>query len=277
MEGLDLIVGEAVLLPIGFAGGRLPEGAAGGVEFGEVANCRRAGGGGHCGVRGVGWASAPTREFYITEGGDDKRPQKELGVQLFADGGHAFGELIGVLDAVDHRDGGEYRQNPEDRGHDSPLLEEGSEEDEDDALGSLHEADFAFANESFGAGARVADHQGRDHDKGDEDHVTEAVDSPVVDEKAEEEDNVGIAVDDGVEEGSEDCHLVGLASDAPVDHVEEAGAEDNAAGVEEHDSSVGSVGLAEEEGGNDVDDEADEGEHVGRDSCKGQTMNDPVK
>ena len=76
-------------------------------------------------------------------------------------------------------------------GHDAPSVEEGSEEDEDDALGAFHEADLAGADEGLGAGAGVGNHQGRGHDEGDQDDVEEAVAAGVEDEQAEEEGDVG--------------------------------------------------------------------------------------
>ena len=52
MEGLDLLVGEAELLPVLFGRGWVAEGTGGGVEFGVVLNRRWDGGGGYGGVRG---------------------------------------------------------------------------------------------------------------------------------------------------------------------------------------------------------------------------------
>ena len=60
--------------------------------------------------------------------------------------------------------------------------------------------------------------------------------------------------------------LTGGAGDASVDHVENSGADDDQSGVEEHALLVIGVGVAEEETGDDVDEQADEGEGVGRDS-----------
>ena len=166
---------------------------------------------------------------------------------------------------MDDRDGREDGENPEGGGHRIPALKEGAEDDEDDALGAFHEADLAGADESFGAGAGVADHERGGHDEGYEEDVEEAIAAGVEDEQAEEEGDVGVAVEDRVEEGAEDGDLVGLAGDAAVNHVEEAGTDDDEAGVEEHADVVVGACVAEEEGCNDVDDEADEGEGVGRD------------
>ena len=97
--------------------------------------------------------------------------------------------------------------------------------------------------------------------------VEEAVAAGVVDEQAEEDGDVGVAVDDGIKERTEDGDLVGLARDAAVDHVKDAGADDDEAGVDEHaDGVVVAAGEAEEERGDDVDEQADEGEGV-RERC----------
>jgi hypothetical protein len=178
----------------------------------------------------------------------------------------AFGFEVGVADAMDDGDGGHDGEDPEGGGHGVPTLEEGAEDDEDDALGALHEADFAGTDEGFGAGAGVADHERGGHDEGYEEDVEEAVAAGVEDEQAEEEGDVRVAIEDGIEEGAEDGDLVGLAGDAAVDHVEQAGADDDEAGVKEHADVVVGARVAEEEGGDDVDDEADEGEGVGGDA-----------
>ena len=84
------------------------------------------------------------------------------------------------------------------------AVEEGADDDQHDALGALHEADLAAGNERFGAGAGVADHDRGGHDEGDQHHVEEAVGAGVVHQQAEEDRHVGVAVDDGIEEGAEE-------------------------------------------------------------------------
>ena len=173
------------------------------------------------------------------------------------------GLVVGIEDAVDDGDGGDDGEDPEDWRHDSPALEEGAENDEDDALGAFHEADLALADEGLRAGAGVADHQRSDHDEGGEEDVEEAIAARVEDQESEEENDVGVAVDDGVEESSEDGDLVSLAGNAAIDHVEDAGADDDEAGIEEHSDVILLVAKAEEHGGGGVDDETEEGENVG--------------
>ena len=174
---------------------------------------------------------------------------------------------------MDYGDGGHDGEDPEGGGHGVPAFEEGAEDDEDDALGALHEAYFAGADEGFGAGSGVADHERGGHDEGGQEDVEEAVAAGVEDDQAKEEGDVGVAVEDGVEEGAKDGDLVGEAGDAAVDHVKEAGSDDDEASVEEHADVVVGARVAEEEGGDDVDDEADEGEGVGGDFGESETVN----
>jgi len=195
------------------------------------------------------------------------------GCQAFA----AFGFEVGVADTVDDGDGGHHGEQPKGRSHCAPAVEEGAEDDEDDALGAFHEADLAGADEGFGAGAGVADHQAGCHDEGREEDVEVAVAAGVVDNEAEEDGDVGVAVEDGVEEGAEDRDLVGLAGDASVDHIEEACADDDDARVEEHADIVFRACVAEEECGDDVDEQADEGERVGRDLRQREAVDDLLK
>lgn len=73
MEGLNLFVAQAVLLPFLFVCGWLAESAGRGVEFGEVLDGRRGCRGDHGGLPGMDWARGPSREFYIRKGRDDKQ------------------------------------------------------------------------------------------------------------------------------------------------------------------------------------------------------------
>jgi hypothetical protein len=175
---------------------------------------------------------------------------------------------------MDDGDGGHDRENPEGGGHGSPASEESAEDDQDDALGALHEAYFAGADEGFGAGAGVADHERGGHDEGNQEDVEQALTAGVEDEQAEEESDVGVAVEDGIEEGAKDGDLVGEAGDAPIDHVKEARTEDDEGGVEEHANVGVGARVAEEEGGDHIDDEAEEGEGVGGDAGESQTSDD---
>ena len=178
---------------------------------------------------------------------------------------------------MDDGDGGQDRQHPEHRGHHAPAVEEGPQDDEDHAFRPLHEADLAGADQGFGTGAGVADHERRDHDKGGQHDIEEAVAAGIKHQQAEEKNHVAVAIDDRIEEGSEDGDLVGLARHPSVHHVEDAGPDDDQAGVEEQANEIMLVGPAEENGGGGVDDQAQEGEHVGRNTGKRQPIHDALQ
>ena len=153
------------------------------------------------------------------------------GFLQFSVGGFLRGALhVGEADAVDHRDGGEHGEHPQDGSH---AVEERADDDQHDALGTLHEADLAGGDERLGAGAGVADHDRGGHDEGDQHHVEEAVGAGVIDQQAEEDRHVGVAVNDRIEESAEDGDLVGGAGHPAVHHVKDAGADDDQPGVDE--------------------------------------------
>ena len=185
--------------------------------------------------------------------------------------------FVGVLDAMNHGDGREHGEHPQHGRHGSPMIEERTQKYQHDAFGALHESHLALTDQSLGACTGIAHHERGDHDKGDQDDVAESVDAPVVDEQAEEEHHVGVAVDDGIEERTEDCDLVGSPRYAAVDHVEDARAKDHERRVEEHAVGVACVGMSEEKRRDDVDDQADEGQHIGRDLGECQAMHDSIE
>ena len=97
----------------------------------------------------------------------------------------------GVAHAVDYGDGAEDCDYPQDRGH---SVEEGSEDNQDQAFGAFHESDAAGADEALGAGSGVADHDGADHDEGGEHYEEKASAAGIENEEAEELAGVGVAV-----------------------------------------------------------------------------------
>ncbi len=108
-------------------------------------------------------------------------------------------------------------------------------------------------------------------------HITEAVDTPVVHQQAEEKHHVGVAVDHGVEKRAEDGDLVVAAGHAAVDHVKDASAKDDQACEEKHAIAVCGVGVAKQKCGSNVDDEPDEGKDVRRNAGERQAKHDAVK
>src|SRR3974390_89554 len=175
---------------------------------------------------------------------------------------------------MNHGDGAQHRDDPEHRSH---AIEQCSDDDEHDAFGALHESGLATGNKRFGAGAGVAHHHGADHDKRRHHHVEEPIGAGVVNQKTEEQGNVTVAVDDGIEETAELGDLVGGAGHAAVHHVEDARTDDYEPGVEKHALLVVGVGEAKQEGCDDVDQQADEGKGVGRNVSESQAVDNLVE
>lgn len=186
--------------------------------------------------------------------------------------GDVMGLLVGIADAMNHGDGGKNSQHPKYRGHDSPAVEQRAQNNQHDALGPLHETDFATPDQRFGAGAGVADHDGGDHHEGDQHNVEETVSASVVDQQPKEQGDVGIAVDYGIEKRAEDGDLLRLAGNAAVYHVENAGADDDETGVREHFHVILRVCESKQKGGSRIDDQPHERQHIGRNTGQRQPI-----
>src|SRR5271165_2562040 len=229
---------------------------------------------GHAGVEFFGIPSADFRESF----GTGLVRQIANRARLFtADRCEVLGHQVGVANAVNDSNSRKDCEDPKHGGHDSPAIEERAQNDKDDALGALHEAHLALADQRFCACAGIADHERGDHHESSEEYVKETVAARVEDEESEEEDDVGVAVDHGVEEGAEDGDLIGLASDAAVDHVEDAGSDYDQSGVEEHADVIVLIGEAEEDGGSGVDDQPEEGEDIRRNAGEREAVDDGLE
>ena len=84
-------------------------------------------------------------------------------------------------------------------------------------------------DERFGAGFCVTDHHGAGHRCTREHGVTEAIDLDVIDEQAEEENQVGVAVEDGIEKRAEERDAALTASDGAIEKIAESGEHHHAA------------------------------------------------
>src|ERR1700747_3516320 len=89
------------------------------------------------------------------------------------------GFLPGEIDAVDDGEGGNNGNDPENRPH---PIDEPAYDQQDKALGALHEAYFAQGDEGFGAGARIADHDGAGSGDRGQDDVGSAAADGIVDQ-----------------------------------------------------------------------------------------------
>src|ERR1019366_2064830 len=77
----------------------------------------------------------------------------------------------GVLNAMNHGNGGKNRNEPQYRCH---HVEQCADNDQHQALRTFHESNFAGANERLGASSGVADHDGADHDYSAQNHIKKA-------------------------------------------------------------------------------------------------------
>src|SRR5713226_6610520 len=85
---------------------------------------------------------------------------KRCGLKRELDSGEdtaGAGFLPGEIDAVDDGEGGNDGNDPEYGAH---AIEDSADDEQNDALGALLEADFAQGDEGLGAGAGIADHDG---------------------------------------------------------------------------------------------------------------------
>ena len=152
-------------------------------------------------------------------------------------------------------DDGEVAHNGEHPQHGGHAIEQRSDDHQHDPFGPLGKANFALRNAVFSAGPGIADHHRTGHHDGGEDDVEEAVDGGVVIEQAHQQAEIGIAIEDRIEEAAETGNLIGFAGDTAVDHVENSGAKDDQAGLKE-------LPLRQKHGGDDVDQQADKGEYI---------------
>ena len=175
---------------------------------------------------------------------------------------------------MDYGESGEYRDDPE---HGCHAVEECADDDQNQALGALHEAHAAGSDERLGAGAGVAHHDGAYHDESSEYDVEEAVAAGVEDQQTEKLRGVAIAVNDRIEKRSEAGDAVGGAGYLAIHKIEEAGENDDEAGEEKHVPLRGGVGRAEKDRGPSIYHEAHERQHIGIDARQGQPANDGIE
>jgi hypothetical protein len=177
------------------------------------------------------------------------------------------GFLPGEIDAVDDGEGGNDGDDPEHRAH---AVEKTADDEQDEALGALHETDFAQGNEGFGAGAGITDHDGAGGGDGGEDDVRSAAADGIVDQEAHVEGHVRIAVERGIVEGAESGDAVLATGHLAIQNVQEA--------CEENDQGAGEEAANGKEGGGDkIHYQPEKGEEIGIDSGGGDRANNFVQ
>src|SRR5215469_950084 len=180
----------------------------------------------------------------------------ELGFSNFG----AVGSRPRVLNAVDHGNGRENGNHPQDRSH---AIEQSADDNQDQALGSLHEADSTGADERLRASAAVADHDGTHDHISSENDIEEPPAASVENEQAKELGGIAVAVNHRVKERAKAGNAILRASHFAVHQIKEAGADDDQSCVEEHALLIFRGGIAEEERGPGIHYESHEGEDIG--------------
>jgi len=138
--------------------------------------------------------------------------------------------LPGEIDAVDNGERGNDSNDPQDWAH---AIEEPSDDEQDETLGPLHEADFAEGNKGLGAGAGIADHDGAGGGDSGKHDVGSATAHGIVDQEAHVKGHIRIAVERGIVKGAEGGNAVLAAGDLAIQNVQEAGEENDQRASEE--------------------------------------------
>ena len=175
---------------------------------------------------------------------------------------------------MDYGNGGEDGDDPQDWRH---AVEQSADDYQHQSLGTLHETYTAGTYQRFGAGARIADHDRADHRDGSEDNVDRTAVAAVKHHQAYELGGIAVTVDYRIEEPSEAGDAIAGSSHGSVDQVEEAGPDDDQASVTEHAGLIFGIGVSKEKSSNYIDDQTQEGQHIGIDPRQRQAANDGIE
>src|SRR5579863_2755215 len=125
---------------------------------------------------------------------------------------------------MDYGDRGQHRDNPQDGGH---AVEQGSDDDQHQALRAFHETNTAGTNQRFGTSASVADHDRADHYDRGKHYIEEPIAAGVKDQQAEELGSVAVAVNHRIEETAEAGHAIAGSSHGAIHQVKKTGPDDH--------------------------------------------------
>jgi len=157
--------------------------------------------------------------------------------------------------------------DPEDGPH---AIEEPTDDEQHDALGALHEADFAQGNEGLGAGTRITDHDRAGGGDRGQNNVGSAAANGVVDEKAHIEGHVRIAIERGIVECTKSGDAVLTPRHLPIQNVQEAG--------EKNDQRASEEAADGKEGGSDeIHNQSEKSEEIRIDARSGDHANNFVE
>src|SRR5581483_9451193 len=180
-------------------------------------------------------------------------------------------EFPRLLPSVDHavNDGqvGQYSNDPKHRRH---AVEQRAENDEYDPLRTLQKAHLAAGDRVLGSRPRVADHHRAGHYDRRENNVEEPVDTGVIHKQTHEKGEIGIPVENRVEEAAEPGHAIAFPGDRTIDQVEEPGADHHQPGG--HESAARKL-----PGGGDVGDKAQKSKEIGIDAGECERADNAVQ
>src|SRR5581483_6598286 len=114
--------------------------------------------------------------------------------------------------------------------HGRHSVKQRANNEQDYPFGPLQKSDFTSRNNVFGTRARVTDHDGSRHHDSSQNHVRRPVNSAVVDQQPNEQRDIRITIENGIEEPAKSRDLIGGASDASIHHIEKTGENNNKAG-----------------------------------------------
>lgn len=117
----------------------------------------------------------------------------------------AFRFPPGVVDAMDYSEIGSRSKNEEGNGKRSrDPVQERAKNQQNEALGAVPKTDAATFDQGFSASLRVTDHDGSRHHNAGEQSEQETIDRGVVNEEADKNGEVRVAVKDGLKKGTEE-------------------------------------------------------------------------
>ena len=177
------------------------------------------------------------------------------------------GFLPSVVNAMDDRDGGNYGDDPENLGH---AIEDTADDEQHEALGTLHKTNFAKRDQGFGAGAGVTDHHGASGGDGGEDNVGSAAANGIINEQPHVQGHVGVAVEGGIVEGAESGNAILPAGDLTIEHIQKS--------REENDEGPGAEFSNREAcGGGEIDEQAKKSKQIGINAGGGERIDDSLQ
>lgn len=212
-----------------------------------------------------------SRKRSFSEGQRGLRSRSGLDANTGGDAA-AFGFAPRVVNAANHGEIGTDCEDQERNGErgGGELTQERTENEENEALRTFPETDAAAVDEGFGAGLRIADHHGSGDDDSGEQCQEEAVDGGIVDEEAEEDGEVGVTVQNGFQESTEEIDVrLAMSKRTSEEVAGSRGNQNNARG----EKSAG----AEENSGDDAKRETTESKNARGNASARETRDSSLK